>query len=263
MSDALRLDGFTVMLGKEVREAWRTGKLPIVVGIFFVLGLASPLLAYETPALLQSLGTGGVTISVPAPTVADAVDQFLKNVAGDGVFIGILAAMGLIAREHERGTTAFVLTKPVTRLAFVLAKAVAIALVLALGIIAAGVAGAIYTPLLFAPGLQPGFVAACALVLLQLLSYAVLTLAGSALVRSTVAAGGIGIAAFAALAVVGAFPALARFTPAGLTEPARALALGQATSHLGTALVANVIIILASVALAWQVIERKEIAPTE
>ena len=73
---------------KELREAWRTSRLPVIVLIFFALGLMSPLLAKYTPELLKSLG-GSITIVVPPPQTSDAVDQFLKNVGQNGIIIAI------------------------------------------------------------------------------------------------------------------------------------------------------------------------------
>src|SRR5262245_21834866 len=111
------MNGFGVFLRKELREAVRSNRLLVVGVIFILLGILSPLGAKYTPDLLKSLGNG-VQIILPAPTVNDAIAQFLKNVGGNGVFIAILLALGVVAREKERGTTAFVLTKPLPRQAF-------------------------------------------------------------------------------------------------------------------------------------------------
>ena len=69
---------------------------------------------------------------IPEPTVADAVAQFTKNIGQFGVLIAILVTMGSVATEKERGTAAFLLTKPIGRGAFVAAKVVAIGALLAL-----------------------------------------------------------------------------------------------------------------------------------
>jgi len=39
------MTGLNVLLSKELREQWRTLRLPIVTIIFFVIGLISPVLA--------------------------------------------------------------------------------------------------------------------------------------------------------------------------------------------------------------------------
>src|SRR6185312_4648285 len=83
-SDGGLMEGFSVFLRKEWREAVRSNRLLVVAAVFLVLGIISPLTAKYTPELLKAIGTGqpGVTITFPTPTVNDAIAQFIKNVAG-------------------------------------------------------------------------------------------------------------------------------------------------------------------------------------
>ena len=68
------LVGFRAVLGKELREAWRTGRLPITLIVFFILGALSPLAAYYTPELLKNAtGTSGVQIIGLTPTLKDPI----------------------------------------------------------------------------------------------------------------------------------------------------------------------------------------------
>ena len=254
------MTGFGVFLRKELREAWRTARLPVVVGIFALFGLMSPVLAKYTPELVKSLG-GGIQIIVPPPQAADAIDQFLKNVAGNGVFIAIVIAMGAVAREKERGTAAFALTKPLSRPAFLAAKFATLVITLGAGVVLAGVAAYGYTAYYFAPVALAGFAACCALVLLQLLAYAALTFLGSALVRSQLAAAGLGLTALVGISILGALPDVGKYTPGGLAAPARALALGADPQHLAEPLLGTLGLIAAALALAWLAFRAQEMAP--
>src|SRR5258708_28643835 len=98
------MGGFATFLRKELHESLRTNRLLVVAAIFAILGIISPLTAKYTPELLKSLGpgSGGVTIILPTPTVKDAIAQFIKNVAGTGIFVAVLLPMGLVAREKEQ-----------------------------------------------------------------------------------------------------------------------------------------------------------------
>lgn len=244
------MDGFGVFLRKELREAWRTSRLPVIAGIFFIFGVMSPLLAKYTPEILQSVG-GSVKIIVPPPQAADAVDQFLKNVGSYGIFAAILLAMGLVAREKERGTAAFVLTKPLSRPAFLSAKLVALLLTLGVGIAVAGITSYAYTAMLFTPTPVAGFLGCCALVLVMLLAYGAITFLASTLMGSALPAAGIGVAAFVLLAILGALPNVGDYTPNGLMAPARALALGTPPPHLAASLLATLALIALSLLLSW------------
>ena len=255
------MEGFGVFLRKELREAMRSNRLLVVAAVFLVLGIISPLTAKYTPELLKALGAGqsGVTITFPTPTVADAIVQYLKNVAGTGIFIAILLPMGMVAREKERGTAAFVLTKPVSRAAFLGAKLVALLALLGIGVLLAAIATYIYTAILFKPIDVGGFLGCTLLILLSLVVYGLLTFLGSTLTRSQLAAVGIGLAAWVLISIIGISPTLAQVTPAGLLEPASALAQGTTPAHLLLSVVANIVLCAILAAMAWLAFRRQEL----
>jgi ABC-2 type transport system permease protein len=255
------MEGFGVLLRKELREAVRSNRLLVVGVVFLLLGIISPVTAKYTPELLKLVGTSqsGVQITVPPPTVADAIAQYLKNVAGTGILVALLLPMGMVAREKERGTAAFVLTKPVVRQAFLAAKLVALLALLLAGVALAAAATYFYTAILFAPIALGGFVACSLLVLLSLLVYAMLTLLGSTLTSSQLAAAGVGLAAWVAISLIGVIPRAAQFTPAGLLEPASALARGASPPHLVASVLANVALCAVVAALAWFSFRRQEL----
>lgn len=251
------LDGFMPFLRKELRECWRTGRLPVVVLVFFAFGLISPLTAKYLPEILRG-AAGSVKIILPPPQAADAVDQFLKNVGSNGIFVAILLAMGMVAREKERGTVAFVLAKPITRQAFLAAKLVGLLVTLGAGVLVAAVADYIYTALLFKSLPLVGFIACAFLTLLLLAVFGAVTFFASVALPSTLAAAGVGIAALVVFAALSAQPDVAHFMPMGLMDPARSLALGLAPQHLVAALAGNGALVAASLLFAWLAFRRQE-----
>ena len=120
------MHAFGILLRKEVAESWRTRRAPVVLGLFFVMGMLAPLLARFTPEIVAASGGANLAAALPVPTTADAVDQFLKTIGQFGAFVAILLAMGSVAGDREHGTAALVLTKPVGRGAFLGAKLVAL-----------------------------------------------------------------------------------------------------------------------------------------
>jgi ABC-2 type transport system permease protein len=255
------MDGFAIFLRKELRESLRTNRLLVVVAIFAVLGIISPLSAKYTPELLKALGTSssGVTVILPTPTVKDAITQFIKNVAGTAILVAILLPMGLVAREKERGTAAFVLTKPLTRPAFLTAKLLALGLTLTAGVAIGALATYWYTALLFTPIAFGGFFAASLLVLLSLLVYASFTFLGSTLMSAQLPAVGIGIAGWIVISILGVFPGIEQYTPAGLLDPASQLALGLAPQHLWVSVAASVALGAVVLLAAWLSFRRQEL----
>jgi ABC-2 type transport system permease protein len=251
---------FSVLLAKEWKESLRNGKLLIVSLIFLFFGFSSPLLAKFTPQLIKALGTGesGVSITMPEPVVADAIAQFIKNVGGNGMLIAIIIGIGMVVREKERGTAAFVLTKPVSHAAFLLAKVASIALTLAIGIVLAAIATFWYTSLLFTTIPLGGFIAASALIFLGLFAISTVAFLGSTIMPSTVSSAGFGIAAYIILMILSALPKIGPFIPGLASSQSSALALGNTPVDLWKPLLANGLAIVVFVGLAWILFTRQE-----
>lgn len=120
--------GFSRFLMKEIVETTRTWRLPVVGGVALLFALSGPMMAQLTPQLLESLQSSqpGVVIKVPDPTWVDAYAQWIKSLTQIVSFVTIIAASGSVAGEVASGTANLVLTKPVSRGAFVAAKAIAL-----------------------------------------------------------------------------------------------------------------------------------------
>lgn len=252
----------TILLRKEVLESWRTMRLPVVAGLFLVVGLGSPLLARFLPEIIAAAGGdqfGGITL--PPPVAADALDQLWKNLAQFGAFTAIILAMGAVATERDRGTAAFVLSKGASRGAFLGAKVVVIGAVLALGVGLATIVAWVYTAILFEPPPITGWVAMAALAWLGLAAWAAITFLGSTVTGSTAAAAGIGFGAWLGLTIIGAIPTIERLVPAGLTGPALALGAGSPVevSDLVIPVLATGVIIAVSLIVAARAFARQEL----
>ena len=239
------MTGLAVLLGKELLEAWRTLRLPVAAGVLALAGIISPLLARFTPQLVEALAgqSGAIPIAFPPPTVADAVLQVLKNVGQFGALAAIVLSMGVVAGEVDRGTAAFILVKPVSRLAFLTAKVATIAIELAVGTALAVAAAAIYTAVLFEPVALGGWVGLGVTLWLSLTAYASVAFLGSALARSTVGAAAIGVAGLVVIGVLSAIPPLAPLLPGGLAQLGGELALGRPAPDLGRSLLSTLVLI--------------------
>ncbi len=257
------MTGLRTLLLKETLEAWRSRRVVAVAILFVVLGIVSALSARYLPEILKLALGDQLTIPLPVPASADAVLQLQKNLGQVGALVAIVLAMGAVATEKERGTAAFVLTKPVSRGAFLGAKLVALGSVLGLATLAAVAAAWAYTAVLFEPGPILGWLALAVLAWLGLATWASVTFLASTVSGSAVVAAGVGVVALIAVSLVGAIPQAARFLPAGLESPARALAAtgaeGVDASVLATAVVGTIVLIAGSAVLAWLSFRRQEL----
>jgi len=192
---------FWPMLKKELYEQYRTYRAFIAIVILLLLGVSAPIVTKLTPDLLQSLGNG-ITIVLPAQTANDALASYLKNMTQLPGLMLILLAMGCVAEERSRGTTITVLTKPVSRSVFVLAKFFAYAAVLLVSTALSAAAAYFYTTQLFSALPVTAFLLLnLALFIFFLLALAI-TILASVLLRNAVAAGGLAFAGFLALSIL-------------------------------------------------------------
>jgi ABC-2 type transport system permease protein len=250
---------FWVALRKELLEQWRSYRFLVVVVVLLLFGLASPLIARYTSEIVK-LVPGGADLAqlIPPPTMADAVDQYLKNSTQFGILLAILITMGAVAQEKDRGTAALMLVKPLPRGVFLLAKFVAIGLTFAVSVLLAGLGCYYYTLLLFGPLDLVAWLGLNGLLLLTLLVYVAATLFFSTLTKSQVVAGGLGFAFLIVLGAVGAIPGWGEFLPAQLSAWGRGLVVGS-RGTFWPAMGVSLGLILASLVGAWQVFERQEL----
>jgi ABC-2 type transport system permease protein len=258
------VSGLGVLLRKELIESWRTMRAPVVVGLFLFVGLSSPLLARFLPEIIElAAGDLGTTIPIPTPTAADAVEQVHKNLGQFGALAAIVLAMGAVASELDRGTAAFILARPVGRAGFIVAKAGALGLILAVGVALAVGVGWVYTAILFEPPSVVGWMWLAILAWLALAAWAAITFLASTVTGSAAAAAGLGFVGLLVLSLVSAIPAVARYTPAGLTGPGLALASGESPSRLGPDLwlpvVSTAILIGGALGLSLVAFRRREL----
>lgn len=251
---------FMVVLRKELMEQWRTRRLLAVVAVLTVFGLASPLLAKFTPELLRSIPDmpPGLAEAIPAPTLADAVGQYVKNISQFGILLAVLLSMGAVAQEKERGTAAMILARPVSRAVFLLAKFVALALTFAASLSLAALGCWYYTWLLFEALPWGPFLALNGLVLAVLLVYIAVTLLASTLARTQAAAAGLAFAGLLLVAGVGSLPRIGEYFPGRLFAWGATLALGNPDPAPG-ALAVSLGMIAAALVAAWLVFRRQEI----
>ncbi len=114
--------GFLAFTKKELTEQVRTYKAFILLSIFFVFGMMSPLTAKLLPDIFSNLSIEGMKIILPTPTYIDAYTQFFKNTTQMGIIIVLLVFSGIIAQEVSKGTLINVLSKGLSRKAVILAK---------------------------------------------------------------------------------------------------------------------------------------------
>lgn len=256
------MSGFWVLLRKELKEQFKTSKVIVVVAVFLFFGLGTPLLTKYTPMLLESMGstgTGGITIEMPDPTSSDSLLEYSSTMAQFGVLMAILVAMGAIAKEAETGTAAMVLSKPVGRLAFILAKLKAEAFTFLLAFLLGGLACWGYTLVLFGDAGILGFLYQNLLLFLFFILCLTVTLFFSSLMKNQLAAGGLALASVIGISAFSALPKVGRYLPGGLLNWGNRLVLNQPGGSEWGAVAVTAALIALGVYCTWLMMRKKEL----
>jgi ABC-2 type transport system permease protein len=256
------MTGLGALLGKELREQLRTYRLPVVGIAFLLFGILSPVTDRYMQQLVDAIGAGagGLSIRLPAPSLAGALGQLVKNLSQTGTICALLLAMGSVASEKANGTAGLILTKPASRAAFLAAKLVAIAVNLACAVALGCAAAYLYTWLLYDGAYAPaGFVAMGLLLWLALVVVAAMTMLGSTLTRSALAAGGIGLVALVLVGILGALPVVGPYMPTSLMGLGAGIALGTGAGDAVGPVVFNVVLVAGLWLASWLVFRRQEI----
>jgi ABC-2 type transport system permease protein len=247
---------------KELYESVATFKLWVLLAVFILFGMMSPLLAKLTPELLRSLGDfgelSGLQIFLPEPTAFDSWAQFFKNIGQMGMLVLVIMFSGTMSGELSKGTLVNLLAKGLSRHTVIVAKfAVAtvlwtVAYVLSLGVCAA------YTAYFWgASELNHTFLAFAAPWLFGELLLSLLIFGGTlfgTIYGSLLSCLGVVIA----LNVVAIIPSVARYNPVTLSGGTLTLLSGASTpSDFAPALLICVLLIIAFIISTLLVFNKK------
>jgi ABC-2 type transport system permease protein len=255
------MSGFAAFARKEATEILRTWRIWVLPGMLIFFALTGPLMARYTPEIVAAAGgdqLANLMKGMPAPTYLDAYAQWAKNLSQIGLFAIIIIYGGLISGERKSGTAILVLAKPVSRSAFVVAKAIVHSLFLALTVVAGTLATWGVTAAVF--GKAPGealWSSAVAWLAFGLLFLAIMTLLSS-LMESQAGAAGIGLGVFAVLSIAALWEPLAKYSPVGLAGAPMTLAMGKQSAILWP-VITSVALACGLVALAAGVFRNKEL----
>jgi ABC-2 type transport system permease protein len=219
---------FAIVFRKELQEQWRTYRFLIVAAVFAAFGLASPLLAKFTPEMLKLIPglPPEILSAIPAPTLADAISQYVKNMSQFGILLALLVTMGVVVQEKERGTAAFFLTRPVSRETFLLAKFAALSVTFTISLALAALGCWYYSLVLFKALPWGPFLALNGLMLVVFLVYMALALLASTIARSNGMAVGLAFVALILIGGFGAVPTIGEYFPGRLFSWGATLMLG-------------------------------------
>jgi ABC-2 type transport system permease protein len=222
------MSGFAAFAGKEAKEILRTWRIWVLPGILLFFALTGPVLAKLTPQLLGAAGGDQLKgLVIPTPTYHDAYAQWIKNLSPLALLVLLIVYASIISSERKSGTAVLVLTKPVSRTAFIMAKAVVHSAFLAVLVVAGTLVTWGLTAAIF--GQAPGsalWSASLVWLVYGVLFIALMTLL-SVLIGSSAGAAGVGIGAYALVSIAATWKPLGTYSPAALATVPYSLLAGK------------------------------------
>ena len=244
------MNGLGTLARKEILEQRRTWKF---VAMAAILAL---------PAILGPTIFAIVTRVRDDPHGLAEAMEALENIGGTmtflGVFVTIIIAMGVLASERDSGTAAMTLSKPVTRSAFVAAKALGLTLSIFGAVAIASSVAYILTLILFANGGLARFAQGMGVNATFLLFIGSVAFFWSAMFTRQLLAGGIAFATFIVLNILRAVPHADRYLPVAATDWAASIIRADTSDEWPAFAIACGCIVLLPVA-AWMIFRGKEL----
>ncbi|MBQ7925166.1 MAG: hypothetical protein IJ335_02620 [Lachnospiraceae bacterium] len=105
---------FYAYVKKELREQVATFKALIIVLLFFLLGVISPIGAKYTTEVIGALSTDLIKLQMPDPTYIDAWAQYFKNISQLGFVVFVIIFYNALGNELIKGTLIIPFSKGLT-----------------------------------------------------------------------------------------------------------------------------------------------------
>jgi ABC-2 type transport system permease protein len=250
------MKGLMPLLKKELKEQLKTYRFLVLVCVFLLFGISTPLTLKYLPELIKMAGEG-MEINFPPPTALEALVSYAGDISQIGVFVIVLVAMGGIANELQRGTALMVLSKPVSRTAFVTAKLLAMSFTSLSALALSSLVCFGYTVWLIGGADVSNFIGLNLLLGLFVVFSIATTLLFSSMFRSSLAAGGLALGVLIGQAILSALPYIGKYMPGQLLGWGTQILTGGDTYWW--ALLISIVLIVLFVYLAQWILGRKDI----
>lgn len=256
----MSLSTLLILIKKDLVEQWRTKKILILIIIFLFVAISSPIMAKLLPEILKSVSVPGMVISLPAPTYLDAIDQYIKNISQVALLVIIFIVAGAISDEKSHKTLEILLTKPVSRIEFILSKFKSYFISIVAIFAVCSTIFYFYTTSIFATFNLINFTIMAAIALLYILMIVAITILASTVVKNSIIAGGIGFASYIVFGTVfSLIGPLKPYSPGMIFDIYKDVVTSGWTNSLIWPLIITLIVIVLSVIFSIVIFRKQEI----
>jgi len=253
------MKAFSAFLKKEFLEGARTYKTFIIIAVFVIFGIISPITAKLIPLIFEMVQMEGF-ITIPDPTALDSYGQFFKNVGQLGLIVFVIVYMGMLNAEISKGTLIIGITRGLARKSVIIAKYLSAVTVWTASLSLSAFITFLYTEYLFSHDVVSNL----------LMSFFCMWLFGALLLAVLMFASVISSGNFAPLLITGAFsvtltilelfPKLQRYNPIRLSvDNIIMLTNGYDLSTLTVPLILSAVMIVGLVSASIMLFDKKQL----
>lgn len=143
--------GFSVLLQKEYKEAWRSWKFLWIPLVFALLGMNDPLTNYYMMDILKAVGNvpEGFEMLIPELMPVDLLQASIGQFQTIGLLIMMATFVGSISKERASGMATLFYVRPISFGAYFLSKFIVMSIVSFISILAGFTASVYYTSILY------------------------------------------------------------------------------------------------------------------
>lgn len=147
---------YIAFIKKEWIDYLRNYKILIIIIVFAILGIISPLSAKFMPEIIKEFMPTGVSIQLTEPSNIDSWTEFFKNISQMGMIVTIIIFSGVMSHEYEKRTLVNLITKGLSRKTVVAAKYTVVVLIWTISYWICFFIASIYTRYYFPEGKTTG-----------------------------------------------------------------------------------------------------------
>lgn len=182
------------LLYKEFTWNWRSFRFPALLLVLLFFALLDPVTTKYMSQIFAQFADFEMTL--PEPTAEGAFFAYLNSVSQISIMVMIFIIMGIVAKEKETGVAAWILSKPVGRWNYLLAKVINLYALLILGLSTTSAIAYFYTWSLIGQVAVSDAIWATISIIVYAIFIASLTFSLSTVMRTPLQAGGVAITIF-------------------------------------------------------------------
>lgn len=245
---------------KEIMENARTKKILIMLIVFLVLAIMSPLFAKLTPEILKMMDIDASALNLANPTAFDSFVQFFKNIGQMGLIILVIIFSGIMSNEFSKGTLINILTKGVKRNHIILSKFLVASIIWILVYFVSFLIFYLYTIYYFDTAFLNNIIFSASLLCLFGILLISIIILGGTLFRNTIGSLLTPMISYGILLILSVINKLESFNPISLTILNNSLIENKISpSYLYPAIIITICLIVTNIIISILVFKKSEI----